>query len=96
MNYKVLVAGGQCGTTMLIASDKIEEYCAKFGVNANVTIQNLWETTYVAPYYDLIIEMFPYFKEEKCQVISGKAFINHLGEKELLQKIFEILKEKKL
>ncbi|UWP58803.1 hypothetical protein [Ruminococcus gauvreauii] len=91
---KVLIAGGLCGATMLIASDKIKQRCSKENQGISVKIQNLWETGYVEPNYDLIIEMFPYFEDADCPVISGKPFINHIGEKKLIEEIRDILYEK--
>ncbi len=91
MHKKLLIAGGLCGTTMLSAGQKLTESCKKRGVDLDVKIQNLWETTYVAGNYDLIIEMFPYFKNEKCPVVSGKPFISHAGEKDLIGKITDML-----
>jgi len=88
---QVLIAGGLCGTTMLMASQKIKDRCLQKGVSVETTIQNLWETTYVARSYDLIVEMFPFFKDQKCPVISGKPFISHAGEKALVEHIAEIL-----
>jgi hypothetical protein len=88
---KLLIAGGLCGTTMLRAGELIQERCKKEGVLVDVTIHNLWETTYVAGRYDVIIEMFPFFKGKTCPVISGKPYINHVGEKELTERIAAIL-----
>lgn len=88
---KILIAGGLCGTAMLMAKEKLTRRCLQEGVELHVTIQNLWETTYVAGTYDLIVEMFPYFEGEACPVISGKPFISHVGEKELIEKIASIL-----
>ena len=93
MNKKVLVAGGQCGTTMIRAGQLIEEVCMKNGIYATVKIQNVWETSYVVPGSDLLVEMFPFFENEKAPVISGRPFINHIGEKAVLDKIVELLKE---
>ena len=88
---KVLIAGGLCGTTMLVAAEKIKERAAKRSLTVDVTIQNLWETSYVRPGYDLIIEMFPFFKDQACPVLSGKPFINHIGEEDLLKEIQRLL-----
>ena len=88
---KVLIAGGLCGTTMLIVADKIRARCAAHGVDVDTTIQNLWETSYVRPGYSLIVEMFPYFENERCPVISGKPFINHCGEEAVLDQIAQLL-----
>ena len=88
---RVLIAGGLCGTTMLMASNKITQRCRQEGVTVDVTIHNLWETTCVARNYDLIVEMFPFFKDEKCPVLSGKPFISHVGEKALVEQIAGML-----
>lgn len=89
---KVLIAGGLCGTTMLMAAEKITRRCELEGQQVKVKIQNLWETGYVAPGNHLIIEMFPYFEDQPCPVISGKPFIGHVGEKALLEQIADILR----
>ena len=91
MGKKILIAGGLCGTTMLVAGEKITERCRQEGVSLQVTIQNLWETTYVAGNYDLIIEMFPFFQNQRCPVLSGKPFISHVGEKTLIERIAALL-----
>lgn len=88
---KVLIAGGMCGTTMLIVSNKITERCKQRSVIVETTIQNLLETSYVRPGYDLIVEMFPYFDQQPCPVLSGKPFINHVGEDALLTQICDSL-----
>lgn len=90
---KILIAGGLCGTTMLMASEKLEARCARSGVSVKIVIQNLWETSYVSPGYDLIIEMFPYFEQAACPVVSGKPFISHAGEKALIEQIAALLCE---
>lgn len=88
---KLLIAGGLCGTTMLIAAEKVEARCARYGVDIKTVIQNLWETAYVAPGYDLIIEMFPYFENAACPVLDGKPLICHVGERELVERAAAIL-----
>ncbi len=88
---KVLIAGGLCGTTMLMAAEKIKAQCALQNIEVTVKIQNLWETAYVEPHYHLIIEMFKFFENTNCPVVSGKPFINHVGEKELLKNIVQLL-----
>lgn len=91
MQKKVLIAGGLCGTTMLMAGEKLTERCRQEGISLQVTIQNLWETTYVAGRYDLIVEMFPFFQDQPCPVLSGKPFISHVGEKALVERVVKLL-----
>lgn len=88
---KLLIAGGLCGTTMLRAGELIRESCEAEGTYITVEIQNLWETGYVAGNFDLIIEMFPFFEDMPCPVISGKPFINHIGEKKVIAAAKDIL-----
>ncbi len=76
---------------MLVAAEKIKDRCKESGIHVTVKIQNLWETTYVVPGSDLIVEMFPFFGDEPCPVLSGKPFINHIGEEELLEEILQLL-----
>lgn len=90
---KLLIAGGLCGTTMLAAGDKLVRCCRQDGIELRVTVQNLWETTYVAGSYDLIIEMFPFFEKKSCPVISGKPFIHHMGEQKLVEQIVSFFRD---
>jgi galactitol-specific phosphotransferase system IIB component len=88
---QVLVAGGTCGITMIAAARKIEDVCWERKIRVNVNVLNLWESQYLGDGYDLIIEMFEFFKDEKCPVISGRPFVAHQGEKELINEIVDIL-----
>ncbi|MDR2786633.1 MAG: hypothetical protein LBB83_12055 [Treponema sp.] len=88
---QVLVAGGTCGITMIAAARKIEDACWDRKIRVNVTVLNLWESQYPGEGYDLIIELFDFFENEKCPVISGKPFVAHQGEEELIDEILGIL-----
>ncbi|MDR0584412.1 MAG: hypothetical protein LBG57_08715 [Treponema sp.] len=88
---QVLVAGGTCGITMIAAARKIEDACWERRIRVNVKVVNLWESQYPGDGYDLIIEMFEFFKNEKCPIISGRPFVAHDGEKELINEIVDIL-----
>lgn len=88
---KLLIAGGLCGTTMLRAGEMITESCRARKVDIQVNIQNLWETSYVAGNYDVIIEMFPFFENMSCPVVSGKPFISHVGEKDVVKNVTDLL-----
>ena len=90
---KVLIAGGLCGATMLMAAEKIEDLCWERKIRVNVKIHNLWESQYPGEGFDVIIEMFKFFKDEKCPVFDGKPFIIHQGDKELVKEIVDILDE---
>ncbi|MCL2034125.1 MAG: hypothetical protein FWG94_05265 [Oscillospiraceae bacterium] len=89
---KVLIAGGLCGTTMLTASQKIEKSCMDKQIPVDIKIHNLWEGAAVTGKgFSVIIEMFPYFDNAQCPVLSGKPFISHTGERELIEQIVTLL-----
>jgi hypothetical protein len=84
---KVLIAGGLCGITMLVAAQSIEESCLKARIPVRVDIKNLWESACTGDGYDVIIEMFPYFENVKCPLFSGKPFILRQGSDALVNNI---------
>jgi galactitol-specific phosphotransferase system IIB component len=88
---KVLIAGGLCGATMLMAAEKIEDACWERKIRVNVKVHDLWQSQTVSGVFDVIIEMFKFFENEKCPVIDGKPFIIHRGEKELVREVVDIL-----
>ena len=88
---KVLIAGGLCGATMLMAAEKIEDACTLRKIRVNVKVHNLWESHYPGEGFDVIIEMFKFFENESCPVFDGKPFIIHKGEKELVAEIADLL-----
>ena len=90
---RVLIAGGLCGATMLMAAEKIEDACTLRKIRVNVKVHNLWESHYPGEGFDVIIEMFKFFENEKCPVFDGKPFIIHNGEKELVNEIVDILNQ---
>ena len=89
---KVLIAGGLCGVTMLIAAENIEESCRRARIPVKVDIKNLWESACTGEGYDVIIEMFPYFESVKCPLLSGKPFIARQGDKALVERVVELLR----
>jgi galactitol-specific phosphotransferase system IIB component len=88
---KVLIAGGLCGATMLMVAEKIEDACWERKIRVNIKIHDLWQSQTVGGGFDVIIEMFKFFQNEKCPVIDGKPFIIHRGERELVREIVDIL-----
>lgn len=87
----VLIAGGLCGMTMLRAAEKIKEVGMKKDIDIEVTIHDLWASSYVNLERDLVIEMFPYFEDLDCPLLSGKPFIHRRGEDELVNEIIRLL-----
>ncbi len=90
---KILIAGGQCGITMLRASEIIKDKAIMTGFDVNIKIHDLWMSSAVDVDCDLIIEMFPYFDEVTCPLLDGRPFINRIREKELVDKVMELLGE---
>jgi len=89
---KVLIAGGLCGTTMLNAAQKIEKSCREKDIWVDVKVHNLWEGSAITGKgYSVIIEMFPYFENMACPVLSGKPFITLIGARDLVKRIVELL-----
>ena len=90
---KVLIAGGLCGSTMLIASQNLTEACEKENIDVNVTVHNLWEGASIdGSGFDVVVEMFPYFENLSCPLLSGKPFIGRIGEKKLIAEIVDLLR----
>jgi galactitol-specific phosphotransferase system IIB component len=89
----VLIAGGLCGPTMMMAAEKIEDACRECKLRVNIKVHNLWESQYVGDGYDIIIEMFKFFENQKCPIIDGKPFIIKKGEKDLIKEIVGILSQ---
>ena len=90
---KVLIAGGLCGITMLVAAQSIEESCFDARIPVRVDIKNLWESACTGEGYDVIIEMFPYFENVKCPLFCGKPFILRQGNDALVNTIVSLLRE---
>jgi galactitol-specific phosphotransferase system IIB component len=76
---------------MQIAAGKIEDACRERKIRVDIKVHNLWESRYPGEGFDVIIEMFTFFENQDCPVISGKPFIIHQGEKELVSEIVNIL-----
>ena len=90
---RVIIAGGSCGASMEQASEKIREKCGQESIQANVKVHNLWQSTQIDPRADLVVEMFPFFKQMDCHLLNGRPFITGDGESELLQQITDKLKQ---
>jgi len=89
---RILIAGGLCGTTMLMAAQKLEKRCSSAKIPVEVTVHNLWEGGAIAGKgFHVIIEMFPFFEDTGCPVLCGKPFISHAGERELIEQVVALL-----
>ena len=91
----VLIAGGLCGPTMLVAAQSIEKSCFDKNIPVNIKIHNLWEGAAITGKgYTVIIEMFPYFENMACPVLCGKPFITRIGHRELVKQVVELLEQR--
>lgn len=91
---RVLLIGGLCGTTMLRAASMIEEKCWEKEISVEVKIQNVWESPNVRmDGLDVLIQMIPLYTEAPCMLVSGKPFISHVQEKQLLASIIDHLEK---
>jgi hypothetical protein len=90
---RVVVAGGSCGPSMLRLAEAIRQICQSRDLLVHVSIHNLWESAYVDGRADLVIQMFPFFKELPCPVLDGRPFLNRRGDDELFAKIVSIIEE---
>lgn len=79
--------------TMRTAGEKLSELCQREGVRIRIDYVDLWVSDYLRPGIDLVIEMFPYFRDLAIPVISGKPFISRRGDRELLAELVERVKE---
>ena len=91
---KVLLVGGLCGTTMLRAAAMIEEKCREKDISVDMDIQNVWESPNVRmDGLDVLVQMMPLYAEAPCMLVSGKPFISHVQEKQLLASIIDHLEK---
>ncbi|BES64244.1 hypothetical protein SANA_06830 [Gottschalkiaceae bacterium SANA] len=89
---KVLLIGGLCGMTMLRAASMIEDECRDRDISISVKIQNVWESPTVEMQgLDVVIQMMPLYETAPCMLVSGKPFISHFKEKQLLSSIIDYL-----
>lgn len=92
---RIVIAGGSCGTSMAKAAEKIKKECDKRGIKVLITIHNLWETSYIDPRADMVIQTFPFFRELSCVLIDGRPFVHGRKEQELLTQIITILEKER-
>lgn len=79
--------------TMRAAGEKLTELCQREKLPIRIDYVDLWTSDYLRPGIDLVIEMFPYFRNLKVPIISGKPFINRQGEADLLAQLVNMVRE---
>lgn len=79
--------------TMARAGEQLSERCQRAGIHITVAYLDLWVSDFLPPGTDVVIEMFPYFKNLSIPVISGRPFLSGMGEKELFESIISTLLE---
>ncbi len=81
---------------MLRGAELIREAAAKKGIIVNTTIQNVWESPEVnLKGIHVLVQMMPLCKDGSVYIVSGKPFINHIGEKKMVKEISEYLEKLK-
>jgi hypothetical protein len=89
----VAFAGGSCGMTMIRVGEKLKELCEAESMPLKIKYVDLWVSDYLMPDTDLVIEMFPYYKDLSIPVVNGRPFLTHIGEENTYQKIVETVRE---
>lgn len=79
--------------TMVRVGEKLAELCRKEGLTISVKYVDLWVSDYFLPTTDLVVEMFPYYKNLSIPVVDGKPFLNPLLEDGLYVSLIETIKE---
>ncbi len=73
--------------TMVRAGEKLTDLCEAENLRVNIKYVDLWVSDYLFPNTDLVIEMFPYYKNLSIPVVNGRPFISRQGEKQLFTEL---------
>lgn len=90
---KVIIAGGSCGTGMVRIAEIIKDECYRKKIHIDISVHNLWESSFIGLDAYIVIQTFPFFKELPCYLLDGRPFINGIGQKALLNQIIDILEK---
>lgn len=95
--FNIAFAGGSCGITMVRVGEKLAELCKAENLTVKVKYVDLWVSDYLLPSTDLVVEMFPYFKDLDIPLVNGRSFLNPLKENDhyvdLIYRIKEIISQ---
>jgi hypothetical protein len=88
----ITFAGGSCGMTMVRAGEKLTDLCEAENLRVNIKYIDLWVSDYLMPNTDLVIEMFPYYKNLSIPVVNGRPFIGRQGEQQLYTELVDMVR----
>ena len=91
--FNIAFAGGSCGITMVVVGEKLTDLGKAEDLHLNIKYVDLWVSDYLLPKTDLVVEMFPYYKNLDIPVFNGRPFLNHLEENEMYPKLLDLIKE---
>ena len=91
--FNIAFAGGSCGITMIRVGEKLTELCKAENLTVKVKYVDLWVSDYLLPSTDLVVEMFPYFKDLDLPVVNGRPFLNPLKENDQYVNLINRIKE---
>ena len=79
-----------------MVADYLAELLAERGYDCQVTHQSIWETYYLPPSVDLILQLMPAFTEAEagCPVINIKPLIRDLDHPPTISKILDFLRQR--
>lgn len=88
----IAFAGGMCGPAMVRAADALADRCQRERLSLSVQYVDLWVSDYLRPNVDLVVEMFPYYKNLAIPVVNGRPFVIKQGEGALLSELVELVR----
>jgi hypothetical protein len=77
---------------MVRVGETLVERCEKAGLRIKIKYLDLWTSDVLMPNTDLVVEMFPYYKDLKIPVINGRPFLSHLQEEQLFSHLVGMIK----
>ena len=79
--------------TMIRVGEKLIELCEAEGMSVKIKYVDLWVSDFLMPNTDLVIEMFPYYKDIKIPIVSGRPFLTHINEDKTYNNIVNTVRE---
>lgn len=91
--FNITFAGGSCGITMVRVGEKLTELCQDENLSVKIKYIDLWVSDYLLPSTDLVVEMFPYYKNLDKPLVNGRPFLNPMKENDLYVDLIKRIKE---
>ena len=79
--------------TMIRVGEKLKELCKAEGMLLKIRYVDLWVSDYIMPDTDLVIEMFPYYKNLSIPVLNGRPFLTHINEENTYKNVVSTVRE---